>query len=121
MLEKHIFRIDSVRVLVVDEVDFLFYSSKQVGSVRKLLTSFSSCDKRQTVFASASIPQHKHFVHDCIQQKWTKRDVVHVHVSAIMPMPLCLLHRFVVRHNLFHLFFHYMHLLVHLISTLADV
>ncbi|KAG7551212.1 Helicase C-terminal [Arabidopsis thaliana x Arabidopsis arenosa] len=95
MLEKHIFRLDSVKVLVVDEVDFLFYSSKQVGSVRKLLTSFSSCDKRQTVFASASIPQHKHFVHDCIQQKWTKRDVVHVHVSAIMPMPLCLLHRFV--------------------------
>ncbi|CAA7061960.1 unnamed protein product [Microthlaspi erraticum] len=96
MLEKHIFRLDSVKVLVVDEVDFLFYSSKQVGSVRKLLTSFSSCDKRQTVFASASIPQHKHFVHDCIQQKWTKRDVVHIHVSAIMPMPLCLLHKFVV-------------------------
>ncbi|XP_024011811.1 DEAD-box ATP-dependent RNA helicase 58, chloroplastic isoform X2 [Eutrema salsugineum] len=68
MLEKHILRLDSVRVLVVDE----------------------------TVFASASIPQHKHFVHDCIQQKWTKRDVVHIHVSAIMPMPLCLLHRFVV-------------------------
>jgi len=50
-----------------------------------------------------------------------QRDVVHVHVSAIMPMPLCLLHRFVVRHNFFLLFFHYMHLLVHLISTLADV
>lgn len=96
MLEKHILRLDSVKVLVVDEVDFLFYSSKQAGPVRKLLTSFSSCDKRQTVFASASIPQHKHFVHDCMQQKWTKRDVVHIHVSAITPMPLCLLHKFVV-------------------------
>lgn len=96
MLEKHILRLDSVKVLVVDEVDFLFYSSKQAGPVRKLLTSFSSCDKRQTVLASASIPQHKHFVHDCMQQKWTKRDVVHIHVSAITPMPLCLLHKFVV-------------------------
>ncbi|CAN7121610.1 unnamed protein product [Brassica rapa subsp. narinosa] len=96
MLEKHILRLDSVKVLVVDEVDFLFYSSKQAGPVRKLLTSFSSCDKRQTVFASASIPQHKHFVHDCMQQKWTKRDVVHIHVSAITPMPLCLLHKFIV-------------------------
>ncbi|XP_010551761.1 PREDICTED: DEAD-box ATP-dependent RNA helicase 58, chloroplastic isoform X1 [Tarenaya hassleriana] len=96
MLEKHVIKLDSMRVLVVDEVDFLFYSSKQVSSVRRLLTSFSSCDKRQTVFASASIPQHNRFVHDCVQQKWTKGNLVHVHVSAIMPMPGCLLHKFVI-------------------------
>ncbi|TYG50442.1 hypothetical protein ES288_D10G175400v1 [Gossypium darwinii] len=95
LLEKQIFKPDSLRVLVVDEVDFLFKSSKQVSSLRKLLTSYSSCNNRQTVFASASILQHRRFIHDCIQQKWTKGDVVHVHVNRIMPMPACLYHRFV--------------------------
>ncbi|XP_025012744.1 DEAD-box ATP-dependent RNA helicase 58, chloroplastic isoform X1 [Ricinus communis] len=72
MLEKHIFKLDSMQVLVIDEVDFMFNSSKQVSSLRKLLTSYSSCNSRQTVFASASIPQHRRFLYDCIQQKWTK-------------------------------------------------
>lgn len=50
----------------------MFNSSKQVQSLRKLLTSHSSIENRQTVFASASIPQHNRFLHDCVQQKWTK-------------------------------------------------
>ncbi|XP_019450637.1 PREDICTED: DEAD-box ATP-dependent RNA helicase 58, chloroplastic isoform X2 [Lupinus angustifolius] len=72
MLERQFFMLQSVRVLVVDEVDFIFNSSKQTSSLRKLLNSYSSCDNRQTVFASASIPQHRRFLHDCVQQKWTK-------------------------------------------------
>lgn len=106
----------------------MFNSSKQVSSLRKLLTSYSTIINRQTVFASASIPQHRHFLHDCIQQKWTKvadismlfsfgfmlsgvlkydidiytlqRDVVHVHVNAIEPMPTCIVHRFVVQFSI---------------------
>ncbi|CAL1411415.1 unnamed protein product [Linum trigynum] len=57
MLDKQIFKLDALEVLVIDEVDFLFNSSKQ---------------------------------------KWTKRDVVHVHVNAIKPLPSCLQHKFVV-------------------------
>ncbi|KAH9682862.1 DEAD-box ATP-dependent RNA helicase 58 [Citrus sinensis] len=95
LIEKHIFKLESVQVLVIDEVDFLFNSSKQVSSLKKLLASYSSCNNRQTVFASASIPQHRRFLHDCIQQKWTKSDVLHVHVNAIKPLPSCLHHRFV--------------------------
>ncbi|KAJ8766320.1 hypothetical protein K2173_022379 [Erythroxylum novogranatense] len=95
MVEKHIFKLEALQVLVIDEVDFMFNSSKQVSSLRKLLTSYSSCNDRQTIFASASIPQHRRFLHDCIQQKWTKSDVVHVHVNPIDPMPSCLQHRFV--------------------------
>ncbi|XP_021761105.1 DEAD-box ATP-dependent RNA helicase 58, chloroplastic-like isoform X2 [Chenopodium quinoa] len=72
MLEKHVLDLGSMRVLVIDEVDFMFNSSKQVSSLRKLLTSYSSSRSRQTVFASASIPQHRHFLYDCVQQKWTK-------------------------------------------------
>ncbi|WCJ23700.1 DEAD-box ATP-dependent RNA helicase 58 chloroplastic [Euphorbia peplus] len=96
MLEKQILKLEALEVLVIDEVDFMFNSSKEVSSLRKLLTSYSSCNNRQTVFASASIPQHRRFLHDCIQQKWTKKDAVHVHVNAIQPMPSCLQHRFLV-------------------------
>ncbi|XP_024197016.1 DEAD-box ATP-dependent RNA helicase 58, chloroplastic isoform X3 [Rosa chinensis] len=95
MLEKHIIKLESMRVLVIDEVDFMF-GSKQVSSLRKLLTSYSSINSRQTVFASASIPQHRRFLHDCIQQKWTKNDAIHIHVNPVQPMPLCLHHRFVI-------------------------
>ncbi|CAI0559862.1 unnamed protein product, partial [Linum tenue] len=62
MLDKQIFKLDALEVLVIDEVDFLFNSSKQVSSLKKLLTSYSSSNERQTVFASATIPQHKRFV-----------------------------------------------------------
>ncbi|TKY54033.1 DEAD-box ATP-dependent RNA helicase 58 [Spatholobus suberectus] len=96
MLERHIFSLETVRVLIVDEVDCIFNSSKQVSSLRKILTSYSSCNSRQTVFASASIPQHNRFIHDSVQQKWTKRDVVHIHVSAVEPMPSRLYHRFII-------------------------
>ncbi|GMY27498.1 DEAD-box ATP-dependent RNA helicase 58, chloroplastic isoform X1 [Fagus crenata] len=92
MLEKQILKLESMRVLIIDEVDFMFNSSKDVSSLRKLLTSYSSLNNRQTIFASASIPQHRRFVHDCIQQN----DVVHVHVNPIQPMPSCLHHRFVI-------------------------
>ncbi|KAM1829139.1 hypothetical protein FF1_022126 [Malus domestica] len=95
MLEKQMIKLESMRVLVIDEVDFMF-SSKQVASLRKLLTSYSSINTRQTVFASASIPQHRRFLHDCIQQKWTKSDAIHVHVNPVQPMPPCLQHRFVI-------------------------
>uniref|UniRef100_A0A1D1YWC2 RNA helicase n=1 Tax=Anthurium amnicola TaxID=1678845 RepID=A0A1D1YWC2_9ARAE len=78
------------------KVDFMFNSSKQVQSLRKLLTSYSTIDARQTIFASASIPQHNRFLYDCVQQKWTKKDVVHVHVNAVEPLPSCLSHRYVI-------------------------
>ncbi|XP_031108305.1 DEAD-box ATP-dependent RNA helicase 58, chloroplastic isoform X1 [Ipomoea triloba] len=96
MLEKNILKLDAMQVLVIDEVDFMFNSSKHVSSLRKLLTSYSCRKSRQTIFASASIPQHRRFLYDAVQQKWTKADVVHLYVNPIMPMPSCLHHRFVV-------------------------
>ncbi|KAL8105163.1 DEAD-box ATP-dependent RNA helicase 58, chloroplastic isoform X1 [Apium graveolens] len=95
MLDKNILKLESIRVLVIDEVDFMFNSSKQISAVRKLLNLYSA-NSRQTIFASASVPQHNRFLYDCIQQKWTKSDVVHVHVNPIEPMPSCLHHRFVI-------------------------
>ncbi|GAU18355.1 hypothetical protein TSUD_202440 [Trifolium subterraneum] len=78
------------------KVDFIFNSSKQVNSLRKILTSYSSCNNRQTVFASASIPQHNRFLNEAMQQKWTKRNVIHIHVCPVEPMPSRLYHRFIV-------------------------
>lgn len=96
MLEKHLLKLEAMKVLVIDEVDFMFNSSKEVSLLRKLLTSYSSIHNRQTVLASASIPQHRRFLYDCIQQKWTKSDVLHVHVNPVNPMPSHLQHRFVI-------------------------
>ncbi|GMH08408.1 hypothetical protein Nepgr_010248 [Nepenthes gracilis] len=96
MLQKHVLNLEAMKVLVVDEVDFIFSSSKQVSSIRKLLTMYSSSSAHQTIFASASIPQHRHFVHACIQQKWTKNDVVHIHVNPVEPMPACIRHRYMI-------------------------
>lgn len=56
----------------------MFNSSKEVSSLKKLLTIYSTINNRQTVFASASIPQHKRFVYDCIQQKWTKVSILYL-------------------------------------------
>ncbi|CAL4888875.1 unnamed protein product [Urochloa decumbens] len=96
MVERRAFTLQSIRVLVIDEVDFIFGSSKQVSSLRKILTSYSAAASRQTIFASASIPQHNRFLHDCIQHKWTKSDVVHVHVNPVHPMPSHLCHKYVI-------------------------
>ncbi|XP_066389400.1 DEAD-box ATP-dependent RNA helicase 58, chloroplastic-like isoform X2 [Miscanthus floridulus] len=96
MVERRAFSLQSMRVLVIDEVDFIFGSSKQVSALRKILTSYSAASSRQTIFASASIPQHNRFLHDCVQHKWTKSDVVHVHVHPVQPMPSHLCHKYVI-------------------------
>ncbi|CAL4888876.1 unnamed protein product [Urochloa decumbens] len=87
MVERRAFTLQSIRVLVIDEVDFIFGSSKQVSSLRKILTSYSAAASRQTIFASASIPQHNRFLHDCIQHKWTKictkKERLHVLLSLL--------------------------------------
>ena len=64
MLEKQLFSLGTLRVLV-DEVDFVFNSSKQASSLLKILT-YSSCDNRQIVFANASIPQHNRFLNKVV-------------------------------------------------------
>ncbi|OQU88256.1 hypothetical protein SORBI_3003G442700 [Sorghum bicolor] len=87
MVERRAFSLQSMRVLVIDEVDFIFGSSKQVSSLRKILTSYSAASSRQTIFASASIPQHNRFLHDCVQHKWTKictkKERLHVLLSLL--------------------------------------
>ncbi|CAN0337933.1 unnamed protein product, partial [Ectocarpus fasciculatus] len=51
---------------------------------------------RQTVFASATVPQHNHFIRQCVQKQWTLTEPVHVQVHAKEAMPPCLSHYYVV-------------------------
>jgi superfamily II DNA/RNA helicase len=47
-------------------------STKTATSTRPLSS------QRQTIFASATIPQHRHFLKQCAQNQWTLREPTHV-------------------------------------------
>ncbi len=51
---------------------------------------------RQTIFVSATIPQHNHFLKQCVQNKWTCRPPVHVCASPGELIPPTLKHVYVV-------------------------
>jgi len=52
--------------------------------------------QRQTVFVSATIPQHNHFIKQCVQQQWTLRQPIHVQVTPGELMPPQLQHYYLV-------------------------
>ncbi|KAI5001496.1 hypothetical protein ZWY2020_026146 [Hordeum vulgare] len=58
--------------------------------------AFSLGSIKILVIDERSIPQHNRFVHDHAQHKWTKSDVVHVHVNPVQPMPSHLHHTYVI-------------------------
>lgn len=55
-----------------------------------------ACDARQTVFVSASIPQHRHFIKQCVGRRWMRAAAQHVHVAPSEAVPAAIRHRFVV-------------------------
>lgn len=58
---------------------------------------FYYADKhRQTIFASATIPQHNHFMRQCVRNGWTLREPVRVNVSPGELVPPTLRHVYVV-------------------------
>ena len=52
--------------------------------------------QRQTVFCSATIPQHNHFLQQCVQNQWTVREPVHVCASPGELLPPTLQHTYMV-------------------------
>lgn len=54
------------------------------------------CDARQTVFVSASIPQHRHFLRQCVGRRWMRPSALHVHVAPSEAVPASIAHRFLV-------------------------
>lgn len=51
---------------------------------------------RQTIFASATIPQHNHFMRQCVQNGWTLREPIRINVSPGELVPPTLRHVYVV-------------------------
>ncbi|KAL2631099.1 hypothetical protein R1flu_015785 [Riccia fluitans] len=96
LIESNHLRCNSVTTVVIDEVDTLLGSAKEGNHLQGLLAVHTRATDRQTIFASATVPQHNRFLHDCIQNKWAKNDIVHVHVTPEVMMPRYLQHRYVV-------------------------
>ena len=66
-------RLHSVVVAVIDEVDANLLSPDNRQQLHEVLTEHCISrigEPRRTVFASATVPQHRHFVSYAVQQKW---------------------------------------------------
>lgn len=96
MIETKNLRTNAVNTIVIDEVDAMMGAAKEGGHLHKLLSEYTRPQQRQTILASATIPQHRRFLNDCIQNKWVKEDVMHIHVRPEDKMPSYLHHRYVV-------------------------
>jgi len=53
-------------------------SDSPLRNVKSTMTTRPLSQQRQTIFASATIPQHRHFLRQCVQNQWTLREPVHV-------------------------------------------
>ena len=62
----------------------------------ELTPTISHGTDRQTVFVSATIPQHNHFMKQCVQNQWTVREPVHVCASPGELIPPTLQHCYTV-------------------------
>ncbi|CAM6119692.1 unnamed protein product [Calypogeia fissa] len=96
LIDSQHLKTSTVTTLVIDEVDTMMGAAKEGNQLQNLLAVHTRREQRQTIFASATVPQHNRFIRDCIQNKWAKVDLVHIHVSPEVMMPEYLLHRYVV-------------------------
>mmetsp|Transcript_29487 Transcript_29487/g.46487 ORF Transcript_29487/g.46487 Transcript_29487/m.46487 type:complete len:549 (+) Transcript_29487:79-1725(+) len=108
-------RYRTVRLVVVDEVDACLLAPASRGALGDLLAKDLSPTfltpeeaeeveagrleaarvrprQRQTIFASATVPQHNHFIRQCFQRKWTGMEPAHVYVTPQEFIPECLRH-----------------------------
>ena len=66
--------------------------SSSATDIAKAQRTVSHGTDRQTVFASATIPQHNHFMKQCVQNQWTVREPMHVCASPGELVPPTLKH-----------------------------
>ena len=125
MVSKGGIRYNSVEIVVVDEVDACLGNRQTSNELHTLLSRYlsptfneaedesgfadqsigiqSEKDKtinysvrRQTIFASATIPSHNHFMKQCVQQQWTVSEPRHVQVMPGELIPAGIRHKYVV-------------------------
>lgn len=118
-------RYNSVKYVVVDEVDACLLNNggaltTNAGPLHTLLSkhlspTYESAEKnedvifsddkvtsrplsyrRQTIFCSATIPQHRHFLRQCVQNQWTVNEPVYVCANPGDILPPTLSHSYIV-------------------------
>lgn len=129
MVSKGGIRYNSVEFVVVDEVDACLGNKQTSNELHSLLSRYlsptyneaekgsdisltnqpaleeedyvSSYNKnRQTIFASATIPSHNHFMKQCVQQQWTVNEPRHVQVMPGELIPAGIDHKYIVCANI---------------------
>lgn len=99
--------LDTVSVLVVDEFDACFRDDDTTAMIRATLQQRAAGagggeDHRQrqvprlTILASATVPQHRYFVKQCVREGWTKPNVKHAWIDSEERVPLTLSHYYAV-------------------------
>lgn len=79
-----------------DEASEFSIISQSAGKIDSASRVISHGTDRQTILVSATIPQHNHFIKQCVQNQWTVRDPVHVCASPGELIPPTLKHFYVV-------------------------
>ena len=84
----------TVRLSTAASSDGTGLDANNIGSDNSV--NFFADKYRQTIFASATIPQHNHFMKQCVQNGWTLREPIRVNVSPGELVPPTLKHVYVV-------------------------
>lgn len=78
LVESGRLRLDLLRVLVIDEFDSCLNDTATTAALQTILGVRNRERDRQTILASATVPQHRHFLRQCVRQRWTQPDIRHV-------------------------------------------
>lgn len=81
LVESGRLRLDLLKVLVVDEFDACLLDTSTTQALQTILSVRNREQPRQTILASATVPQHRHFLRQCVRQHWTRADIKHVWVE----------------------------------------
>ena len=104
IFRENLLQFNSLRTLVVDEVDACFSDSSVRPAVQRLLTEHSTGEPgstrsiitRQTIFVSASLPQRQHFQRQSVQQRWSSTLPVLISPQPDEKVPDQLIHQYAV-------------------------
>lgn len=97
LVESGRLRVDLLRVLVVDEFDACLLDTSTTSALQTVLSARGR-EPRQTILASATVPQHRHFLRQCVRERWAQENIEHVwiHDSEGQSVPSSLTHVYAV-------------------------
>lgn len=112
VLQARLMKLSSLRHLIIDEVDACLADTSSSAALTRMLSgelayraaaaaSSAAAERgvvqaprqpRQTVFASATLPQRQHFRRQCKQQRWCREEPLLIHAQPDEPVPSQLRH-----------------------------